>query len=303
MFLENYEGSPSQLAALEYLENWLKDWNIQALYTLTAVFRGIKDAEKIKCYKETMRLSDAALYFNPELDHHDQALDFLENFLRERYQPVMKRFFELWDEVPEPEVVSKLHPKVQKMIVQKPYFACYWKYGKKDSRGMKVYELELRDTDGSILERVEVKSGSPRSNSKLSFPYPTKDYAGSGNALPEGIYDIGDVINLGSWVEPGVGTLKIPIEYCSSMRGVNNRGEFLFHTDQNESRYPGSMGCLVTYKSQGNPDTNNSGKDDMLDIVDWHRKYNLAGCALFMDHNLGYLKNKFGLTLKDFAPD
>lgn len=298
MFLENYSATPQQLAALEYLENWLKDWQLNALQTLSAIYRNIQDPQKIRDYTETMKLSDAALYFNPELDHHDKALDFLENFLREKYPQVMARFFKLWDE---PVQVSKLHPKVQKMIVQKPYFVYYWKNKKRDSRGMKVYELELRDVDGSVIDRVEAKSGSPRSNQKANFPYPTKDYAGSGNALPEGIYDIGD-IRSGSWNEPGVGKVKIPIEYCASMRGVNNRGEFLFHVDENESRFPGSAGCIVTYKVQGNPDTNNDGLLDMQTIAKWHKKYNLTGCALFCFHDNGYMKNKFGLTLKDFAP-
>jgi len=171
------------------------------------------------------------------------------------------------------------------------YVTCYWKGGKRDSAGFRVYWMQLRDPNGKLIDEIDCRSGTRSANQK-SRVHPKNDWAGSGNPLPEAIYDIGRLIYTG-YNEPGVGYIKVPLEYAKVCRGINNRGELLVHADE---RYPGSMGCMCPYKHQ---DNNNDGLYDIKTFAKWHKDYRLEGCKFFCWHNTGYLRDEFEITLED----
>lgn len=127
--------------------------------------------------------------------------------------------------------------------------------GIKDRNGFKQFLLELRNAFGKTVDSLTVISGSAIAQ-RRQLIHPSKDYAGSGNPIPEGIYQIGEVIKMAS-PEKGVGYVKIPLDIVPEF-DLNNRSEFLFHDDFNRQFAVGSLGCIATYNAA-----------DMQKIVGW----------------------------------
>lgn len=147
--------------------------------------------------------------------------------------------------------------------------------GKYDQFGFKCFLLEFIN-NGKAVDRLHVISGSPTAQ-RRQLPHPKDDYSKSGNPLPEGIYKVGEIIQMCA-PEKGVGCIKIPLDVLPGFR-VNNRSEFLIHDDPNRLLARGSMGCVVTYT-----------KMDMDRIVDW-RSQKSSPNILVANYGLGLLKS------------
>lgn len=150
--------------------------------------------------------------------------------------------------------------------------------GKYDQFGFKCFLLEFIN-NGKAVDRLHVISGSP-SAQRRQLPHPKDDYSKSGNPLPEGIYKVGEIIQMSN-PEKGVGLIKIPLDVLSDFR-INNRSEFLIHEDFLRScgAALGSMGCIVTYT-----------KMDMDRIVSWCSQ-KARPQVLIADYGKGLLKAK-----------
>lgn len=147
--------------------------------------------------------------------------------------------------------------------------------GTKDNKGFKQFALKLFNDKSLAVDSLVVISGSPVAQGR-SFVHPAKDYAGSGNPICEGVYQIGKVIKMSS-PEKGVGYTKIPINIVSAF-DLNNRSEFLFHDDYNRSVAVGSLGCIVTYSSK-----------DMSKIIEWCGQKSRPN-YLIVNYGLGVIK-------------
>lgn len=164
---------------------------------------------------------------------------------------------------------------LEKYTKNKPYLLHTFT-GKYDQFGFKCFLLEFVN-NGKAVDRIHVISGSP-SAQRRPLPHPKDDYSKSGNPLPEGIYQVGEIIHM-SAPEKGVGCIKIPLDVLSDFR-VNNRGEFLIHDDPNRVVARGSMGCLVTYT-----------KMDMDRVISWCSQ-KARPEVLIADYKLGLLASK-----------
>lgn len=148
--------------------------------------------------------------------------------------------------------------------------------GKYDSNGFKSLLLTFVNKDKAVDKLLTI-SGSPAAQ-KRAFLHPSKDYSGSGNSIPEGIYSIEQTIVM-HVPEKGVGVVKIPLFVLPGFK-CNNRSEFLFHDDSNRAYARGSLGCVVTYTEK-----------DMARIVNW-RSQKAYPQVIVVDYNLGLLKSK-----------
>jgi hypothetical protein len=165
---------------------------------------------------------------------------------------------------------------LDKYTKNKPYLLHTFT-GKYDQFGFKCFLLEFVN-NGKAVDRLHVISGSPTAQ-RRQLPHPKEDYSKSGNPLPEGIYKVGEIIQMCA-PEKGVGCIKIPLDVLSDFR-VNNRSEFLIHEDFNAKMGAiGSLGCIVTYT-----------KMDMDRIVSWCSQ-KARPQVLVADYGQGLLKAK-----------
>lgn len=141
------------------------------------------------------------------------------------------------------------------------------------ANGFKQLVVKLVN-DGKVVDSRTFWSGSPTRQNE-AFVHPSKDYAGSGRPIPEGIYKIGDLIKMGS-PETGVGYRKIIL---GIHKRFNNRDEFLFHDDFNYTTNPGSMGCLV-----------NSDPKAMDAVIAWTSSATASPEYLVVDWDTGALE-------------
>lgn len=148
--------------------------------------------------------------------------------------------------------------------------------GKKDSFGFKVFTLELRN-NGKVVDKVSCLSGSPAAQAR-DFVHPSKDFAGSGNPIPEGVYKIAPMITQ-NWNEPGIGFKKIPLDVLGNY-DVNNRSEFLFHDDVNRVYARGSLGCVVFYSQK-----------DFERVAGWCKQVSRP-TILVVDYGVGFLASR-----------
>ncbi len=146
------------------------------------------------------------------------------------------------------------------------------------SFGCKILRLEYFK-DGKSQGHLDACSGLP---THQFFNTGSDSNAGSLEPLPEGKWSIGNIIFIDGKdvydgdIEPGVGPVKIPLEY--ERPNTTSRTEILFHVDVNRSSYPGTAGCVGL-------DNNN----DMKTLVGWLRDTNPRG--LYVDWGLGTCPN------------
>lgn len=156
----------------------------------------------------------------------------------------------------------------------------YLTFADRYQNGFRVFDLALYNSEGKKADAIPVLSGSAlRQYSR--FIHPSKDYAGSGNPLPEGIYDLGsleDSISSGkeSWGE-GIGRYWISVD---SRFNVNNRSSFGIHDDDNREYSPGSAGCICPFASK-----------QMGTILKWI-KQQARPSFLICNLNTGFLSEK-----------
>jgi hypothetical protein len=101
--------------------------------------------------------------------------------------------------------------------------------------------------------------------------------------LPEGIYDIGPLDDLGydPGSQDGFGQWVYPL----NPRFTMGRSALLVHCDRNRTTSPGSAGCACPYTV-----------DEMLRFVGWMSAKNRPS-VFVMDHGLGFLKKQFPRTV------
>lgn len=125
----------------------------------------------------------------------------------------------------------------------------YMRFADKYHDGFRVFDLGLYNQLGIKVDGISVLSGS--SNRQYSeLIHPSKDYAGSGNPLPEGVYDLGEVEDArnegkDSFGE-GIGRYWIRL---NQRFHVNDRDAFGVHDDENREYSPGSAGCVCPFAS------------------------------------------------------
>lgn len=153
--------------------------------------------------------------------------------------------------------------------------------GKYDSTGFKIFSLQFVNESFQVVDQLQVISGSAKTQ-KRDLCDPKKDYSGSGNPCPEGVYRIGEIIRM-QYPETGVGYTKIPL-FVLPQFNVNNRSELLFHSDYNRTTAKGSLGCIVTYNER-----------DMDRIVNWCLQKAKPN-TLVVDYEMGLLKS-MGVTI------
>lgn len=149
--------------------------------------------------------------------------------------------------------------------------------GKYDKYGFKIFLLQFVNSQHTVVDQLEVVSGSPAAQ-KRPLLHPKDDRAGSGNPCPEGIYQIGKVIEM-KVPEAGVGYFKIPLEVLSDF-DVNDRCEILLHEDFNAAIARGTMGCYGTYNLLG-----------MKRIVSWCSQ-KASPTVLIVDYGKGLLASR-----------
>ena len=137
--------------------------------------------------------------------------------------------------------------------------------------GFKKFEI-CRVEGGAVTRKLFVATGSPGAQSR-ELVHPAKDYPGSGNPIPEGVYSVAPLMSQ-NYNESGVGYEKIPLDQLKS--APNDRSDLLAHNDANRASAPGSMGCIIALSDGG-----------------WEAlKAVLIGCSyLIVDYGQGYLKS------------
>jgi hypothetical protein len=111
------------------------------------------------------------------------------------------------------------------------------KAGGRTDRGEQQYILTVGGT------KISVGSGQPNT----SPVFPTEDYPGSMNPIPEGRYIVGDPCVNMQYDDPydGIGPYWIPL---IPMSNIGVRDGFLFHLDYNRSvGYIGTAGCVYPF--------------------------------------------------------
>lgn len=144
---------------------------------------------------------------------------------------------------------DEIEPAPKAMVDEAPKTAAsstidlyLWWPGDYWSDGFKKLRLELRN-NGRAVDAKYVYSGFKRHQNK-NFIHPSKDWAGSGNPIHEGVFSIGGV-DRRNQNAPGVGPVWIPV-WIQQKFSSNNRSAFGFHDDHNRATSPGSAGCIVT---------------------------------------------------------
>jgi hypothetical protein len=173
----------------------------------------------------------------------------------------LKKATELWRQPPSPEAKAK----------DSYIYACW--SGKYDpSNDLKVFGMYLV-VDGQVVDKIPFNSGQSYAQDVVA---PESDYSGSMRPLPEGIYDIGLLDDLGydPGSQDGFGQWVYPLNPRFKM----SRSALLVHCDRNRTTSPGSAGCACPYNI-----------DAMLQFVGWMSAKNRP--AMFvMDHGLGFLE-------------
>jgi GH24 family phage-related lysozyme (muramidase) len=131
----------------------------------------------------------------------------------------------------------------------------------------------------TVVDKIACTSGQSYAQDVV---WPTEDTSGSMRPLPEGIYDIGVVDDLGydPGASDGFGQWVYPLEPRAKIK----RSLLRVHSDRNRSTSAGSAGCLCPYSVE-----------TMLKFVTWQRMKARPG-YLVMDHGLGFLKQKQEFT-------
>lgn len=125
----------------------------------------------------------------------------------------------------------------------------YLVYANRYYQGFRVFNLEFYSTEGKKVDSLPVLSGSA-STQYSDMVAPEKDYSGSGRCLPEGVYSLGELEDIGtgrSWGE-GIGRYWVSVDATNP---VNSRGNFGIHDDANRSYSMGSLGCVCPFSSEG----------------------------------------------------
>jgi N-acetylmuramoyl-L-alanine amidase len=144
-----------------------------------------------------------------------------------------------------------------------------------DSFGFKMMQLQWRN-NGKVVDAKPVMSGSGYAQ-RQKFIFPTADWSGSGNPIPEGVYNFGRVErgNFG----PGLGNIWVDLIVQKAFH-ANNRSAFGLHDDENRATSRGSAGCVVTRS-----------KSDLEHIVKWLES-DAKPIQLVVDWELGFLKSR-----------
>lgn len=204
-------------------------------------------------------------------DEPDAPIDIPDEPIDEPVDPSEPGDIDIPTEPIEPPIV------VTPPAAEKPLIEIYlWWDGTYNKFGWKKLTLELRN-NGKKVDAMSCYSGT-FSRQKENFIHPSKDYAGSGRPVHEGVFAIGE-ISIGGKNSPGVGDIWIPFEVFSKYRS-NNRGAFGFHDDDNRETSRGSLGCVV-FETLG----------DLHYVMRWLRMTNKPS-QLVVDWKTGFLAEK-----------
>jgi hypothetical protein len=206
-----------------------------------------------------IKILDAFKYYKG-LVGQQEAANYLESLLSKEQRI---NFQTLYRKQTEPKSVVKADP----------YLYVKWS-GKYDEFGLKIFGLYFMNGN-TVVDKVAICSGQSYAQDPV---WPLDDYSGSGRPLPEGLYTLGTIDDLGydPGAYDGLGQYVVPLNPTAPIK----RSALLIHADRNRATAPGSMGCITTY------DTTN-----MYKIIGWLRQKSEPK-TLVMNHGLGFLKQE-----------
>lgn len=207
----------------------------------------INMVDAFKFYKGTEGQAKAAEYLNQVLSDEEKTA-----------------FQEFYRQPPPPETEK---PKGDIYIYAK------WS-GEYDDFGLKVFGMYLMNGDKAV-DKLPFCSGQEWAQDVV---WPTEDTSGSMRPLPEGIYDLGAVDDLGydPGASDGYGQWVYPLEPRAQIK----RSLLRVHSDRNRATSPGSAGCATPYTVS-----------QMFAFVGWTLQKNPPKYFV-MDHGLGFLKEQ-----------
>jgi len=204
--------------------------------------------DAFKYYKGQPGQVEAADYLNEILDDAEKA-----------------HFQELYRKAPPPAPPA---PKTE------TYIYCKWS-GKYDEFGLKIFGMYLIGGEGKPVDKLAVCSGQSYAQ---DIVHPLDDYSGSMRPCPEGVYDLGEIDDIG--YDPGSGDGFGRYVIALNPRASIQRSALLIHADRNRATSPGSAGCLCPYLPE-----------NMDKVVSWVRQKS-GPKYLVMDHGLGFLASE-----------
>jgi hypothetical protein len=210
---------------------------------------GISFLDAFKFYKGSPGQVKAATWLNENLSDEQKAA-----------------FAILYREPPPPKP-----PEGKKEI----YIYAKWS-GKYDEFGLKIFGMYLMNGDTAV-DKLPFCSGQSYAQDVVP---PLSDTSGSMRPLPEGIYDLGAVDDIGydPGASDGYGQWVYPLE----PRAKIQRSLLRVHSDRNRSTSPGSAGCVTPYTVS-----------QMFAFVGWTKQKNPPKYFV-MDHGLGFLLEEQG---------
>jgi hypothetical protein len=207
--------------------------------------------DAFKFYKGTEGQTKAAEYLNEILN--DEEKTAFQTFYRE----------------PEKEKPKQTNNEI--------YIYAKWS-GEYDEFGLKIFGMYLMNGDKAV-DKLPFCSGQSYAQDVV---WPLDDTSGSMRPLPEGIYDLGAVDDVGydPGASDGYGQWVYPLE----PRAAIQRSLLRVHSDRNRSTSPGSAGCATPYTVS-----------QMFAFVGWTKQKNPPKYFV-MDHGLGFLNKEQGFT-------
>jgi hypothetical protein len=182
--------------------------------------------------------------------------------LREKFQTLFRA---------KPEIVVETQNSGEIYIYAK------WS-GKYDQYSNKIFGMYLMNGD-KVVDKLPFTSGQSYAQDVV---WPLDDWSGSMRPLPEGIYDIGALDDIG--YDPGASDGFGQWVYPLNPRAAIKRSALLVHADRNRQTSPGSAGCCCPYTPE-----------EMLKFVTWMSS-KAKPKYFVMDHALGFLKQKQNFT-------
>jgi GH24 family phage-related lysozyme (muramidase) len=152
----------------------------------------------------------------------------------------------------------------------------YLTFSGKYYQGFRVFNLEFYNAGGKKVDSLAVLSGAA-STQYADMVAPGNDYSGSGRCLPESVYKLGGLEDVGpgqSWGE-GIGRYWVSIDAVDPQ---NSRSAFGIHDDANRTYSMGSLGCVCPFSEAG-----------MRRIVAWMQQ-NAKPEYLICNLGVGYLE-------------
>lgn len=196
------------------------------------------------------------------------------------WSPEQTKAWELLDKEIPPDLRQRFQDAFRAKPAPKPeepkgmvYIYAKWS-GSYDQYDNKIFGMYLMNGK-TVVDKLPFTSGQSYAQDVI---HPLDDWPKSMRPLPEGIYDIGKLDDIG--YDPGSGDGFGQWVYPLEPRAAIKRSALLVHADRNRATSPGSAGCACPYTPE-----------DMQKFVKWMSAK--AKPQFFaMDHGLGFIQTQ-----------